>query len=189
MDPQQSQEQRPSHQDHRVGETDDEILNVRAEMVRRRGRLSAAVEEIGHAMASPSFFAGLAATHLLWILLNLPIYPWFAPWDPYPFTFLATVASVEAPFIALLVLMHQERESRIEELREETHLQVSLHSERELSVALRLLREIQQHQGIDTAEDLEVLERLQKDLNPQHLMENTRNDLRRAEGGNSPTAP
>jgi uncharacterized membrane protein len=30
-------------------------------------------------------------------VLNLPIFPWFRPWDPYPFVFLATFASAEAP--------------------------------------------------------------------------------------------
>lgn len=173
----------------RVGQTDEEILNVRAEVTKDRGRLASAVEGIGHALASPSFFAALAFAHVAWVLLNLPLYPWFAPWDPYPFTFLATVTSVEAPFIALLVLMHQQRESRIGELREETHLQVSLHTERELSVVLRLLREIHHHHNIQTEEDPEFLEHLRGDLDPQHLMEQVRKDLRRAEGGDEPTAP
>jgi uncharacterized membrane protein len=32
-------------------------------------------------------------------LMNLPIFPWFRLWDPYPFILLATFASAEAPFI------------------------------------------------------------------------------------------
>lgn len=175
----------------RTGQADEEILNVRAEVIKQRGGLASVVERIGHALASPTFFAALAFSHVAWVVVNLPLYPWFEPWDPYPFTFLATVASVEAPFIALLVLMHQERESRIEELREETHLQVALHAEREISVALRLLREIQLHHNIETEEDLDLLDHLQENLDAQHLMQHVRRDLRDAEGtdDDEPTAP
>ena len=60
---------------------------------------------------------------MLVVVLNLPVFPWFRPWDPYPFILLATFASAEAAFIALLVLMYQRRNARISELREE----VSLH--------------------------------------------------------------
>ena len=128
-----------------IGGGKDEILNVRGEVVKRRTRLSTLVEWVGHVLSHPGFFLILLAVHLAWILLNLPIYPWFQPWDP--FTFLATIASLEAPFIALMVLMHQQRDQRISELREETHLQVSLHVEREITMALRLLDELQRKEG------------------------------------------
>ena len=173
----------------RVGGSTEEILNVRGEVARRRTRLSALIERVGHVLSHPAFFFALLAGHLLWILLNLPIYPWFAPWDPYPFTFLATIASVEAPFIALLVLMHQQRSQRVSELREETHLQVSLHVEREVSMALRQLEKLQRKDKTAAGQDPELLQRLQEDLDPQRLMEEVRRDLRRAEGGDSPTAP
>lgn len=55
---------------------------------------------------------------------------------------LATIASVEAPFIALFVLMHQKRETNVEELRGEVELQVALHTEREVTMLLRLVAEL-----------------------------------------------
>ena len=164
----------------RIGKNAGEILNVRAEINKESSPQAMLIEQVGNVMARPSFLLSLLALHLIWIALNLPLWPW-RPWDPYPFMFLATVASLESPFIALLVLMHQHRERIIDELREETSLQVSLHSERELAVALRLLRELQEKQGIETGEDPKLIEEMQEELDPERLLKNLRDDLARSE--------
>ena len=171
-----------------LGGRSEEILNVRKEVAERRSRLSAWIEDVGHVLSHPAFFLALLASHLLWIALNLPIYPWWEPWDPYPFTFLATIASVEAPFIALLILMHQQRNQHVSELREETHLQVSLHMEREVSWVLHLLAE-RRREGGTGEQDAELLERLQEELDARRLMEEVRSDLHRTQGDKSPTTP
>jgi uncharacterized membrane protein len=164
------------------GDKSSDVLNVRNEVESRRSRTATLVEVIGTTLARPRFFLWVLAAHAIWVVLNLPFVPW-KPWDPYPFTFLATLASVEAPFITLLVLMHQQRESHIAELREETHLQVSLHLERELTMALRLLRETQRAAGTETHEDPEILRKMQVDLDEERLLENVRRELREAGAG------
>ena len=176
------------HWEHTRSKAED-ILNVRAEVTRRRTPMAAAVDAMGHLLAHPLFVLTLLVLHLLWVILNLPIYPWFEPWDPYPFMFLATVASAEAPFIALMVLMHQKRDARIEELREEIDRQGSLHLEREISVLLRLVRELQEKLGVESRQDPELLERLEEDLNPERLLEQMRRRLREAEESEGGTAP
>ncbi len=85
--------------------------------------------------------------------------------------------------------MYQRRESRVNELREETNLQVSLHLKREITMMLRLLRETQQQLSVTTQQDTELLEHLQENLDPQRLMQNLRRDLQREEGGDEPTTP
>lgn len=182
-------EKRESPHWDQVRQNASEILNVRSEITRRQHRSAALVESIGRMLAHPMLFIGLLAGHLLWVVLNLPIYPWFRPWDPYPFTFLATVASVEAPFIALLVLMYQRRNARISELREELDLQVSLHLERQMTVTLRLLGEMQDRLGIASREDPDLLDRLQHELDPRQLMRSLRRHLQRDEADEEATAP
>jgi uncharacterized membrane protein len=182
-------EQRGSpHWDH-VRKNAYEILNVRSEITKRQSRSAALVEGIGRALADPTFFIGLLAGHLLWVVLNLPIFPWFEPWDPYPFILLATFASAEAPFVALLILMYQKRASRISELREELSLQVSLHLERQMTVMLRLLREVQDRLDITSREDPALLDRVKDELDPRQLMESLRSHLRRDEDAEEGTAP
>jgi uncharacterized membrane protein len=176
------------HWEHTRSKAED-ILNVRAEVTRRRTAMAATVDAMGHWLAHPLFGLTLLVLHLLWVILNLPIYPWFEPWDPYPFTFLATLASVEAPFIALMVLMHQKRDARIEELREEINLQVSLHVEREISILLRLVGELQEKLGVESRQDPELLDRLEEDLDAERLMEHLRERLRDAEESEEGIAP
>jgi uncharacterized membrane protein len=165
-----------------------EILNVRSEITRQQHGLAVLVEGVGRALADPMLFIGLLAGHVLWVVLNLPIYPWFNPWDPYPFIFLATFASAEAPFIALLVLMYQRRNARISELREELDLQVSLHLERQMTVMLRLLSEVQGGLDIPSRVDPALLDRLQNELDPKQLMQSLRRHLRHDEADEA-TAP
>lgn len=166
----------------------DEILNVRGEVAKRRKALPALVDRIGRYLAHPYFFLGFLVFHLGWIVLNLRLWPW-QPWDPYPFTFLATIASAEAPFLALLVLMFQQRSARIDELRGEIDLQVCLHIEREISMSLRLLQELQEKLQVDSQQDREQVERMKEYLDPQRLMSDIRRELEVAEGHDEATSP
>jgi uncharacterized membrane protein len=175
--------QKPAHwQD--IGKSAEEILNVRHEIATHSGRAARITGRIGEVLATPTFFFALLALHLGWILLNLPGLPW-RPWDPYPFTLLATIASAEAPFLTVLVLMHQQREQHINELREEISLQVSLHVERQSTMLIRLLCELHNQAGLKSEQDSEVVDRMQNYLDPKHLLDNLRRDLQSEEGGSS----
>lgn len=165
-----------------------EVLNVRQRMEERHGPGRTAIVQVGRVLSRPTFFFVLLALHLAWVLANLPALagwlPWL-PWDPPPFVLLATIASVEAPFIALLVLMRQEHDRRIAELRDETALQVDFHSEREATAQLRLLVAIAQRLGIERFDELARregeppldLDALQRTLDPERLVEETREQI------------
>lgn len=157
----------------------EEILNLRLEVAKRQGRLADFEDSVGRFLAHPMFFIALLALHVGWVAGNLPFVPW-TPLDPYPFTFLATVASVEAPFIALLILMHQHRQARINELRDEVSLQIDLHVERKASLTLRMLEDLYRNLGYEP--DHDGLQRLKRDLDPKGLVEGVRNELNEAEG-------
>jgi uncharacterized membrane protein len=156
-----------------------EIFNVRAAIMRDEGRLVAAIDRIGRHLGRPMLFFVLLAAVLLWAALNLRVFPGVAPWDPYPYMLLATIASAAAPFLTLLVLMYQRRNSRISELREEFDLQVVLHLERQMSMALRLLREAHEHASVPIRQDRELLDSLEAELDALQLMTNVRRELER----------
>lgn len=163
-----------------------EILSIRDEVTRQRSRPAQWVDAIGRVLARPLFLIAIVAFHVAWIVLNLPLMPW-RPWDPYPFTFLATLASIEGPFFSLLVLMAQQRQSRVNELREEVSLQVSLHAERKTTMALRLLQEVEGGLNIKSDQKPEVLKDFSKPLDPEHLTVDLRNELRRDESTDEAT--
>ena len=108
--------------------------------------------------------AGFVAVHAIgfavWIALNVGAVPKVAPFDPYPFSFLTLVVSLEAIFLAIFVLMSQNRMSRMADRRAHLDLQVDLLSERENTVMLHMLRSLCETQGIR----LDDLDREAQDL-------------------------
>ena len=76
----------------------------------------------------------------VWIVVNVGLVPGVAPFDPYPFSFLTLVVSLEAIFLAIFVLMSQNRAARLADRRAHLDLQIDLLAERELTAALHMLR-------------------------------------------------
>jgi uncharacterized membrane protein len=96
----------------------------------------------------------------VWILFNtLPIVPEQWRIDPFPFTFLTFVVSLEAIFLSTFILITQNHEERLMEKRNLLDLQINLLSEQENSKMLLMLQSIQQRLGIDIDDpEVEVLE-------------------------------
>lgn len=159
----------------------EEIVTVREEMTRERGPVGAVIDRIGMLIARPHFFAGLLLLHLAWIVANSGWIPGVDPWDPYPFMLLATIASAEAPFIALLVLMRQQRDQYVSELRDEVALQVELHMEREATTLLRMVDQIRDHLGIEDSIDEDGVDAMKEELDPRRLMRSLEEHLEEAE--------
>jgi uncharacterized membrane protein len=94
-----------------------------------------------------------------WIVLStLPFVP--AQWriDPFPFTFLTFVVSLEAIFLSTFILISQNHEERIARRRNHLDLQINLLSEQENSQILKMLAEIQKHLHIGSDESAQVLQ-------------------------------
>lgn len=98
----------------------------------------------------------------VWILINTDRVPGIEPFDPYPFGFLTMVVSLEAIVLAIIVLISQNREGRVNELREEIELQLNTISEGELTKLMNLMAVLLEKQGVNIKDDPE----LQKMLKP-----------------------
>lgn len=83
-----------------------------------------------------------------WILFNLGMIPGIASWDPFPFSFLTLVVSLEAIFLSLLVLMTQNRLTRDADKRAHLDLQINLLAEQESTATLQMLEKICKHLGV-----------------------------------------
>ena len=62
--------------------------------------------------------------------------------DPFPFSLLTSLVSLEAIILTLFVLANQKRQMREADKRAHLDLQVNLLSEQEMTMVLRMLREI-----------------------------------------------
>ena len=88
--------------------------------------------------------------HIVWFAVwiaasSLPFIP--AAWriDPFPFTFLTFVVSLEAIFLSTFILISQNHEEHIARRRNHLDLQINLLSEQENSQMLKMLDAIHRH--------------------------------------------
>jgi uncharacterized membrane protein len=92
-----------------------------------------------------------------WIALNL--LPGVNHIDPFPFTFLTFVVSLEAIFLSTFILISQNQDTRITERRNHLDLQINLLSEQENTKMLMMLQAIAEKVGaeFEPDEDMTVL--------------------------------
>ena len=86
-----------------------------------------------------------------WVIVNdMSGIPHF---DPFPFTFLTLVVSLEAIFLSAFILISQNHETRLSERRNQLDLQINLLTEQENTKMLTLLERIAHKVGANTEDD------------------------------------
>jgi uncharacterized membrane protein len=98
------------------------------------------------------------------------------PFDPYPFSFLALLLSLEAVLLATFVLMTQKRQSRQAEHWAHLTLQIGLLTEQESTKTLQMLTSLCNQFGVKTAHDTELKEMVEKTA-VTHLAEELADEL------------
>jgi uncharacterized membrane protein len=89
-----------------------------------------------------------------WIVLNLA--PGVKHIDPFPFTFLTFMVSLEAIFLSTFILISQNQDTKISERRNHLDLQINLLSEQENTKMLMMLQAIAEKVGADLEPDEDV---------------------------------
>jgi uncharacterized membrane protein len=102
-----------------------------------------------------------------WIVLN--VWPGGHHPDPYPFTFLTLVVSLEAIFLSTFILISQNQENKVSERRSQLDLQINLLTEQENTKMLRMLKSIAEKVGADVAGDPELAV-LEESTRPENLV-------------------
>ena len=109
----------------------------------------------------------------LWIAWStLPIVPNEWRIDPFPFTFLTFVVSLEAIFLSTFILISQNHEERLAQRRNHLDLQINLLSEQENSQMLKMLESIERHMQIRRDPEAQAL---QEATNPEQLINQIKN--------------
>ena len=101
-----------------------------------------------------------------WILLN-SVTETFA-FDPFPYTFLTLVVSLEAIFLSTFILISQNHETKLTERRNNLDLQINMLAEQENTKMLELVKAIAEKVGVDCEDP--SLEALTDDVDPQTLI-------------------
>ena len=103
-----------------------------------------------------------------WILFN--VIPGLPHVDPFPFTFLTLIVSLEAIFLSTFILISQNLDSRVSERRSHLDLQLNLLSEQENTKMIVMLHAIAAKVGADLTQDPH-LEALSEETQPERLIE------------------
>ena len=110
--------------------------------------------------------------HLLVILVYILVNTGFfgiEPFDPFPFSLLVGVITIEVLFISTFILISQNRAKEEADQRADLDLQMSLLNQYELSHALKMLDEIQDKLGIENDDDME-LKKMQQHISPTDVL-------------------
>lgn len=119
-------------------------------------------DAVATAMGSVSFLLFHTIWFSLWVAINLGWIPGVRPFDPFPFSFLTLVVSLEAIFLSIFLLISQNRLSRQANNRSHLHLQIDLLAEQEMTAMLQVLQSITKHLGIGVEVPSEVDPMLEK---------------------------
>jgi uncharacterized membrane protein len=122
-----------------------------------RARLTASqrVSNAVSRVAGTAWFAGLHVVWFAgWIAWNSGLVSGWRPIDPFPFSFLTLVVSLEAILLSILVLISQNTLTRQSDRRAHLDLQINLLAEQESTRTVALLERIAEHLGVSIPADL-----------------------------------
>ena len=115
---------------------------------------------------------------VFWILANNGYFPGITVFDPFPYGLLTMVVSLEAIFLSVFVLISQNRESQITDLRSEIDFHVNMQAEQEVTKMLHMVEEIYEHLGLSKKKDKE-LEAMKQPIDPDKIAE----EIKKEEAG------
>lgn len=104
----------------------------------------------------------------VWIILNTNVISGVKPFDPFPFGLLTMIVSLEAIVLSVIVLISQNRESKISNLRSEIDTRIDILAEEEITKVLELVIQIAKKNDINISSDKQ-LQRLLKPMNKSYL--------------------
>lgn len=132
------------------------LKSIKAKADARRTKAEKMADWMTRSGGSMKFLTVSILLFVFWILANIGLIKGIPVFDPYPFILLTTFVSLEAIILATFVLMSQNRNIKIDDLREEVDLQINLIAQKEITKIMKMLALLLEKQGIDLSEDPEL---------------------------------
>jgi uncharacterized membrane protein len=159
----------------KVAHSADDLTERNVEMIRRleeaakqdRSSSDRVAEVIARFCGSMTFVWVHVFWFAFWIGINMT--PQIHHVDPFPFTFLTLVVSLEAIFLSTFILISQNHDTKISERRNHLDLQINLLSEQENTKIIQILQAIAEKVGAELGDDLEV-EVLGQQIEPEKVV-------------------
>ncbi len=146
----------------------ESLQSIKAE-AQRYESLSERVADFFTSLSGSMQFVYLhAAWFVIWVSWNTSLIPGLQPFDPFPFGLLTMIVSLEAIFLSTFVLISQNREQKVNAIRDEIDAQINLYQEQELTQVLRIVHRIEKHLGLQD-DDEESIRAMEMFVNPDDL--------------------
>jgi len=153
------------------------VMRLEQKSLRRRKRGERLADAVIAAAGSNTSVAIHVAVFTAWILINVGRVPHVRRFDPWPFSFLTFVVSIEAIFLSLLVLLSQKRIMRDADKRSHLDLQIDMLAEQESTLTLKLVRRICERLGVENGEELETAAHLEEVTDVRRLAQTLEKNL------------
>ena len=153
------------------------VAEIESKYLQQRSAGEKLGDTISHFSGTMAFFVWNIIWYVAWILVNVGVVPGLRPFDPYPFTFLTLMVSLEAIFLAIFVLASQNRMARAADQRAHLDLQINLLSEQENTKMLELLQGMAKHMGLKIAGNDDELDQLREKTEAGALLEEIEKQL------------
>lgn len=111
-----------------------------------------------------------------WIAINTGLVPIIPVFDPFPFGLLTMTVSLEAIFLAIIVLISQNRAAKIDDLRDEIELQINTIAEEEITKIIELQMLLLKKNDIDVSTDYEIQQMLEP-MDKEKIEESLKKDI------------
>ncbi len=144
----------------------DIVAELEAAAHAERSRSDIVADAVSGFCGSMPFYWINAAWFSAWIGWNT--IPGFRHFDPFPFSFLTLMVSLEAIFLSIFILISQNRQQLLADRRNHFDMQINLLAEQENSAILVMLRQIMERLGI-SHED-QVSRTLEEPVDPARLI-------------------
>jgi len=116
-----------------------------------------------------------------WIIINLGWIPGITPFDPYPFGLLSIVASFSAMLLAIVVLINQNRQGQMADIRQRIDFEVNVRAESEITKILTMLHELHIELGMTKAD--KELEHMKEETNIAEIKEDIEQGIAKEDAG------
>jgi len=142
-----------------VGHAADHVGRTVAELTKLERDDRTLSERISDRITAFTGSMGFVALHVAlvvsWVTINLRA--WGAePFDPFPYSLMTMIASVEAIFLSTFVLISGNRQAKRADERAKVDLQVNMIAEQEVTKLMRLVLDIHDHLDIRRPADMDL---------------------------------
>jgi len=132
------------------------LKSIKAKADAKRTITEIIADSMTSSFGSMTFLLFNVLLFALWLLINTNQINFIPVFDPFPFNLLTNIVSLEAIVLAIFVLISQNRSLRVDDIREETHLQINLITEREITKLMKMIAIMLERQGVDLSQDPEL---------------------------------